>query len=176
MAIHTGQSVISALLRHFIDLRHGRHGADAVTRLKKETLFAAAARLLEPYARQVLEELNDGLMLAAEPSTAPVWSSSTRAASRSLGRCRGRSSGPRGSGRSPWKRSTASVSTIHTCTAPQADPASARQCDHGFSLEVAQVGADRPTPVHGCGHGLVIMKLSTLRHRQEYPCPPYHHG
>ncbi|WP_066945410.1 hypothetical protein [Streptomyces lushanensis] len=51
-----------ALLRHFADLRDGVHG-DAATRQGKEKLFAAAAELLDPYARQVLEEVDTHLLL-----------------------------------------------------------------------------------------------------------------
>jgi hypothetical protein len=56
-------SPVPALLRHFADLRDGRHGAAAVTREEKEELFAAAVALLAPYAVQVLTEINDGLLL-----------------------------------------------------------------------------------------------------------------
>jgi hypothetical protein len=53
---------IPALLRHFADLRDGTHG-DATTRADKERLFGAAVALMAPYARQVLEEMNRGLLL-----------------------------------------------------------------------------------------------------------------
>ncbi|MFF3877251.1 hypothetical protein [Streptomyces sp. NPDC001978] len=53
---------IAALLRHFTDLRDGTHG-DAVTRRDKEGLFAAAIPLLDPYARQALDEFNTSLLL-----------------------------------------------------------------------------------------------------------------
>jgi hypothetical protein len=56
-------SPIPALLRHFADLRDGRHGDAAVTRQEKEKLFTEAAALLAPYARQVLDEVNEGLLL-----------------------------------------------------------------------------------------------------------------
>jgi hypothetical protein len=52
----------AALLRHFADLRDGTHG-DAVSRQGKERLFAAAVTLLDPYARQALEEINAALLL-----------------------------------------------------------------------------------------------------------------
>jgi hypothetical protein len=52
----------SAALRHFVDLRDGSHGG-ARSRTDKERLFAAAVGLLDPYARQALEELNSQLML-----------------------------------------------------------------------------------------------------------------
>ncbi|GGR70300.1 hypothetical protein [Streptomyces roseolus] len=53
---------LDALLRHFADLRDGRHG-DAVSRSGKEELFRTAAGLLDPYARQALTELNEELLL-----------------------------------------------------------------------------------------------------------------
>ena len=52
----------SALLRHFADLRDGTHGG-ARSRRDKERLFAAAVPLLDPHARQALEELNTYLLL-----------------------------------------------------------------------------------------------------------------
>ena len=52
----------AALLRHFADLRDRRHG-DAETRPEKERLFAEATALLDPYARQVLDEVNVFLLL-----------------------------------------------------------------------------------------------------------------
>lgn len=63
MTIHNGQLVIPALLRHFADLRDGKHGDYAVTRQQKESLFARSVELLAPYARQVLDEFNEGLLL-----------------------------------------------------------------------------------------------------------------
>ncbi|HEY7595923.1 MAG TPA: hypothetical protein VH969_22440 [Actinophytocola sp.] len=51
-----------ALLRHFADLRDGRHG-DAVDREDKERLYEQAVRLLDPVARRVLDELNADLLL-----------------------------------------------------------------------------------------------------------------
>jgi hypothetical protein len=50
------------LLRHFADLRDGTHG-DAVSRQDKEQLFAAAVALLDPHARQPLNEINADLLL-----------------------------------------------------------------------------------------------------------------
>jgi hypothetical protein len=50
------------LLRHFADLRDGTHGG-AVSRQDKERLFMAAVALLDPYARQPLEEINADLLL-----------------------------------------------------------------------------------------------------------------
>jgi hypothetical protein len=52
----------SALLRHFADLRDGTHGG-ARSRRDKERLFAAAVALLDPYARQALDEINIDLLL-----------------------------------------------------------------------------------------------------------------
>src|SRR6266478_4972753 len=52
----------SALLRHFADLRDGTHGG-ARSRGDKERLFAAAVPLLDPHARQALEDLNTYLLL-----------------------------------------------------------------------------------------------------------------
>ncbi|AEW98182.1 MULTISPECIES: hypothetical protein [Streptomycetaceae] len=54
--------VVQALVRHFCDLRDGRHG-DAASRQGKEALFRTAVELLDPYARQVLQEFNTHLML-----------------------------------------------------------------------------------------------------------------
>lgn len=57
-----GGGQYSAALRHFIDLRDGTHGG-ASSRDEKERLYTAAVELLDPYARQALEELNSQLML-----------------------------------------------------------------------------------------------------------------
>ncbi|NUR87175.1 MAG: hypothetical protein HOY71_24090 [Nonomuraea sp.] len=51
-----------ASLRHFRDLRDGDHGG-AVTRADKERLFARAVTLLDPVARQVLDEVDSALLL-----------------------------------------------------------------------------------------------------------------
>jgi hypothetical protein len=59
----------SALLRHFADLRDGTHGA-ARSRRDKERLFAAAVPLLDPHARQALEEINTYLLLGTGEVTA----------------------------------------------------------------------------------------------------------
>ena len=59
----------SALLRHFADLRDGTHGG-ARSRPDKERLFAAAVRLLDPHARQALEEINTYLLLGTGEVTA----------------------------------------------------------------------------------------------------------
>jgi len=60
---------VSALLRHFADLRDGTHGG-ARSRVDKEGLFAAAVPLLDPYARQALEEINASLLLGEGEVTA----------------------------------------------------------------------------------------------------------
>jgi len=62
-------SPASALLRHFADLRDGTHGG-ARSRRDKERLFAAAVPLLDPHARQALEELNTCLLLGTGDVTA----------------------------------------------------------------------------------------------------------
>jgi hypothetical protein len=59
----------SALLRHFADLRDGTHGG-ASSRRDKERLFAAAVPLLDPHARQALEEINTYLLLGTGEVTA----------------------------------------------------------------------------------------------------------
>ncbi len=60
---------VSALLRHFADLRDGTHGG-ASSRQDKERLFAAAVPLLDPHARQALEEINTYLLLGTGEVTA----------------------------------------------------------------------------------------------------------
>lgn len=60
---------ITALIRHFNDLRDNTHGG-AVTRQDKEIHFTHAAELLAPVAVQVLEEINTGLMLSTGTITA----------------------------------------------------------------------------------------------------------
>jgi hypothetical protein len=57
-----GERHFSAALLHFIDLRDGTHGG-ARSRHEKERLFEATVELLDPYARQALQELNSELML-----------------------------------------------------------------------------------------------------------------
>lgn len=57
------------LLRHFADLRDGTHGG-AVSRQDKERLFTASAAMLDPYARQSLEEVNADLLLSTGEVTA----------------------------------------------------------------------------------------------------------
>jgi hypothetical protein len=53
---------LTALMRHFIDLRDGTHGG-SVSRLDKETHFSHAVELMEPFARQALDEINAHLLL-----------------------------------------------------------------------------------------------------------------
>jgi hypothetical protein len=53
---------IISLIRHFEDLRDGTHGGSA-SRKEKEAHFEKAAELLAPIARQVLTEINTGLLL-----------------------------------------------------------------------------------------------------------------
>jgi hypothetical protein len=57
------------LLRHFADLRDGAHGG-AISRPDKERLFTAAVALLDPYARQPLEEINTDVLLGTGEVTA----------------------------------------------------------------------------------------------------------
>src|SRR5690349_21273126 len=57
------------LLRHFADLRDGTHGG-AVRRQDKERFFSAAITLLDPHARQVLNEINTDLLLGTGAVTA----------------------------------------------------------------------------------------------------------
>jgi hypothetical protein len=53
---------LTALMRHFIDLRDGTHGG-SVSRSDKETHFAHAVELVEPIARRALGEINTHLLL-----------------------------------------------------------------------------------------------------------------
>ena len=57
------------LLRHFADLRDGTHGG-ASSRHDKERLFTAAVELLDPHARQPLDEINAHLLLGTGEVTA----------------------------------------------------------------------------------------------------------
>ena len=52
---------VAQLLHHFADLRDGTHGG-AADRAGKERRFEAAVPLIDPYARQSLDEINDGLL------------------------------------------------------------------------------------------------------------------
>ena len=58
-----------ALRRHFADLRDGDHNG-ARSRADKDRLFAAAVPLLDPHARQALEEINADLLLGTGEVTA----------------------------------------------------------------------------------------------------------
>jgi len=60
---------IAELLRHFADLRDGTHGG-ATSRRDKEQLFTEAVSLLDPYARQALNEINAHLLLGTGKVTA----------------------------------------------------------------------------------------------------------
>ena len=60
---------IAELLRHFADLRDGTHG-DATSRRDKEQLFTEAVSLVDPYARQALNEINEHLLLSTGEMTA----------------------------------------------------------------------------------------------------------
>jgi hypothetical protein len=53
---------VTALIRHFDDLRDRTHGGSA-SRHDKEAHFARAVELLAPGARQTLEEINTHLLL-----------------------------------------------------------------------------------------------------------------
>ena len=75
---------VAESLRHYADLRDLLHG-DASSRPDKEQLFIQAATLLDPHARQVLEELDthlllgtgeiraDGVQRSADGSVISVW-------------------------------------------------------------------------------------------------------
>jgi hypothetical protein len=54
---------VTALIRHFSDLRDRTHGG-SVSREDKEAHFARAVELLAPVPRQALEEINTHLLLA----------------------------------------------------------------------------------------------------------------
>jgi hypothetical protein len=59
----------AALLRHFVDLRDGvHHGVTA--RADKERLFTEAVALIDPHARQTLNEINACLLLDTGEVTA----------------------------------------------------------------------------------------------------------
>jgi hypothetical protein len=59
----------AALLRHFADLRDGTHSG-AASRGDKERLFTAAVPLLDPYAREALDEIDADLLLETGQLTA----------------------------------------------------------------------------------------------------------
>jgi hypothetical protein len=67
----------SALLRHFADLRDGTHGG-ARSQRDKERLFAAAVPLLDPHARQALEEINTYVLRGTGEVTATGVRRSTK--------------------------------------------------------------------------------------------------
>jgi hypothetical protein len=57
------------LLRHFADLRDGTHGGVS-SRHDKERVFTTAVALLDPHARQPLNEINTDLLLSTGEVTA----------------------------------------------------------------------------------------------------------
>ena len=59
----------TALLRHFVDLRDGSHHG-VTARSDKERLFTKAVALVDPHARQTLEEINTSLLLGTGEVTA----------------------------------------------------------------------------------------------------------
>src|SRR5260370_2931909 len=62
MSRSTMPAYITSLIRHFEDLRDGKHGGSA-SRSDKEAHFEKAVQLLAPIARQVLTEMNTSLLL-----------------------------------------------------------------------------------------------------------------
>jgi hypothetical protein len=60
---------VTALMRHFVDLRDNTHGG-STSRQDKEDHFAQAVELLEPVASQVLREMNTLLLLESGRITA----------------------------------------------------------------------------------------------------------
>jgi hypothetical protein len=64
-----GLEYTAELLRHFADLRDGTHGG-AIRRQDKERFFSAAVALLDPHARQALNEINTDLLLGTGEVTA----------------------------------------------------------------------------------------------------------
>jgi hypothetical protein len=81
---------VTALARHFADLRDDTHG-NAHSRADKETLFATAVGLLDRYAREALAEVNTHLLLDTGTSRPPVHAQPATAARRPSGRCPGQS-------------------------------------------------------------------------------------
>jgi hypothetical protein len=67
--VSRGDEYTGALVRHFADLRDGTHGGTA-SRQEQERLFADAVALLDPHARQALEEIDAHLLLGAGEVTA----------------------------------------------------------------------------------------------------------
>ncbi len=73
----TGQEYTAALLRHFTGLRDSTHGS-ARSRHDKEQLFGQAVALLDAYARETLNEINQDLLLGTgEVSATGVTRSAT---------------------------------------------------------------------------------------------------
>jgi len=62
MAESATPAYITSLIRHFTDLRDGTHGGSK-SRKDKEAHFEKAVQMLAPVARQVLNEMNTGLLL-----------------------------------------------------------------------------------------------------------------
>jgi hypothetical protein len=58
----TSPAHLTALIRHFDDLRDNTHGG-SVSRRDKEAHFASAVELVAPVARQALDEVNAHLLL-----------------------------------------------------------------------------------------------------------------
>jgi hypothetical protein len=67
--VETKLDITGALLRHFADLRDGTHGG-VTSRQEKERLFTEAVALLDPHARQALDEINTHLLLDSGKVTA----------------------------------------------------------------------------------------------------------
>ncbi|WP_051973201.1 hypothetical protein [Cryobacterium sp. MLB-32] len=58
-----GTGYLSALLRHFADLRDGLHG-EVASRFDKEKLFRSAVDLIDDPCRAALHEIDDALLLS----------------------------------------------------------------------------------------------------------------
>ena len=61
-SLSTTPGHLTALIRHFADLRDNTHGG-SVSRHDKETHFERAVELVAPVARQALDEINTHLLL-----------------------------------------------------------------------------------------------------------------
>ena len=110
----------SALLRHFADLRDGTHGG-ARSRRDKERLFAAAVPLLDPHARQALEEINTFLLLGTGEVTATGVRQSADGGPEAVWALHGQSSRPPESNRSSFAPTSAPDSRTRICgVAPSA--------------------------------------------------------
>lgn len=106
---------LTALLRHFTDLRDGQHGG-GVTRTEKEAVFAHSVPLLDPFARQALDEVNAALLLGSGAVTGSGLVTDThdgQVAQWSLSWPEQRQA----SGRSSSPPSTEADFTIRTCAA-----------------------------------------------------------